>query len=110
MAVDPGGRPAVTEWRVIAEGDNCSLLDVHILTGRTHQIRVHMRSIQHPVCGDPLYGFGKGAKVPCLMLHARSLSFLHPRTHEKMTFLAPLPEDFLKGLKSNGIDDAAQSV
>ena len=105
MAVDPEGRPAVTEWQVIAEGRNCSLLDVHILTGRTHQIRVHMRSIQHPVCGDPLYGFEKGIKVPCLMLHARSLSFQHPRTHEKMTFQAPLPEDFLKGLKSNGIND-----
>ena len=108
MAVDPEGRPAVTEWRVVAEGKDCSLLDVHILTGRTHQIRVHMRSILHPVCGDPLYGYAKGAKVPCLMLHARSLSFCHPRTHEKMTFQAPLPEDFLKGLKSNGIDYSDQ--
>ena len=104
MAVDPEGRSAVTEWRVLAEGRNCSLLDVHILTGRTHQIRVHMRSIQHPVCGDPLYGFEKGVKVPCLMLHARSLSFLHPRTKEKKTFQAPLPGDFLKGLKMNGIE------
>ena len=104
MAVDPEGRPAVTRWRVIAEGRNCSLLDVRILTGRTHQIRVHMRSILHPVCGDPLYGFEKGAKVPCLMLHARSLCFAHPRTHEKMAFLAPLPGDFRKGLKSNGIE------
>ena len=104
MAVDPDGRPAVTEWKVLAEGSNCSLLDVHILTGRTHQIRVHMRSIQHPVCGDPLYGFEKGVKVPCLMLHARSLSFLHPPTKEKKTFQAPLPGDFLKGLKMNGIE------
>ena len=104
MAVDPEGRPAVTEWRVLAEGRNCSLLDVHILTGRTHQIRVHMRSIQHPVCGDPLYGYEKGAKVPCLMLHARSLCFVHPRTKEKKTFQAPLPGDFLKGLKMNGIE------
>ena len=104
MAVDPDGRPAVTEWKVLAEGRNCSLLDVHILTGRTHQIRVHMRSIQHPVCGDPLYGFEKGVKVPCLMLHARSLSFLHPRTKEKKTFQAPPPGDFLKGLKMNGIE------
>ena len=104
MAVDPEGRPAVTKWRVLAEGRNCSLLDVHILTGRTHQIRVHMRSIQHPVCGDPLYGFEKGAKVPCLMLHARSLCFVHPRTKEKMAFQAPPPGDFLKGLKMNGIE------
>ena len=104
MAVDPEGRPAVTEWQVLAAGRNCSLLDVHILTGRTHQIRVHMRSIQHPVCGDPLYGFEKGVKAPCLMLHARSLSFVHPRTKEKMTFQAPLPGGFLKGLKMNGIE------
>ncbi len=103
MAVDPEGREAVTEYRVIAEGRNCSLLDVHILTGRTHQIRVHMRSIHHPVCGDPLYGYDKGARVPCLMLHARSLSFVHPGTGERMSFRAPVPEDFLKGMKSNGI-------
>ena len=105
MAVDPEGREAVTEWKVLAEGRGCSLLDVHILTGRTHQIRVHMRSIQHPVCGDPIYGYDKGVKVPCLMLHARQLRFRHPRTGEEMVFQAPLPEDFRKGLKMNGIAD-----
>ena len=104
MAVDPAGREAISEWKVLEEGRGCTLLDVHILTGRTHQIRVHLRSIQHPVCGDPLYGFEKGVRVPCLMLHARSLSFSHPRTKEKMAFQAPLPGDFLKGLQSNGID------
>ncbi|MBQ6399068.1 MAG: RluA family pseudouridine synthase [Clostridia bacterium] len=103
MAVDPAGREAITEWRKLAEGRSCTLLDVHILTGRTHQIRVHLKSIHHPVCGDPLYGSDRGAKVPCLMLHARSLTLEHPRTHKKMTFQAPLPEDFLKGLGSNGI-------
>ena len=103
MAVDPAGREAVTEWKVTAEGRNCTLLDVHILTGRTHQIRVHMRSTGHPVCGDPLYGFEKGARVPCLMLHAAKLAFDHPRTGQKMAFQAPPPGDFLQGLKSNGI-------
>ena len=103
MAVDPEGRPAVTRWKVIAEGNGCTLLDVHILTGRTHQIRVHLRSIGHPVCGDELYGFEKGVKVPCLMLHAYSLKFNHPRTNEKMQFTAELPEDFKTGLKKNGI-------
>ena len=103
MAVDPEGRPALTRWKVLAEGPACTLLDVHILTGRTHQIRVHLRSINHPVCGDGLYGFEKGVKVPCLMLHAYSLAFEHPRTHEKMAFTAPLPEDFVKGLAKNGI-------
>ena len=104
MAVDPEGREAVTEWRTVSEGRNCTLLDVHILTGRTHQIRVHMRSIQHPVCGDPLYGYEKGAAVPCLMLHAFSLRFVHPRTGKELCFRAPVPEDFRKGLKSNGIE------
>ena len=109
MAVDPDGRPALTRWKVLAEGRGCTLLDVHILTGRTHQIRVHLKSIGHPVCGDELYGNQRGVKVPCLMLHACSLSFEHPRTKKKMTFQAPLPDDFMKGLKSNGINIVPQS-
>ena len=103
MAVDPEGREAVTDWRVLAEGRGCSLLDVHILTGRTHQIRVHMRSVNHPVCGDPLYGFEKGIRVPCLMLHAWSLRFRHPRSGEELYFQAALPADFQQGLRSGGI-------
>ena len=109
MAVDPEGRPALTRWKVLAEGHGCTLLDVHILTGRTHQIRVHLKSVGHPVCGDELYGNQRGVKVPCLMLHAYSLSFEHPRTKEKMIFQAPLPDDFIKGLKSNGINIVSQS-
>ena len=104
MAIDPEGREAVTEWRLLARGRGCALLDVHILTGRTHQIRVHMKSIGHPVCGDPIYGSDRGAKVPRLMLHAYSLSFTHPTTGERMTFTAPLPEAFIKGLMGNGIE------
>ena len=103
MAVDPAGREAVTEWKALTEGRGCTLLDVHILTGRTHQIRVHMKSISHPVCGDPLYGWEKGVKVPCLMLHAFSLTFSHPRTGEQLHFEAPLPDDFREGLRKNGI-------
>ena len=103
MAVDPEGREAVTDWTVLAEGRGVTLLDVHILTGRTHQIRVHMKHLGHPVCGDPIYGSPRGAKVPRLMLHAWSLAFTHPRTGERMTFTAELPEAFLAGLRSNGI-------
>jgi len=110
MAVDPEGRPALTRWKVLAEGAACALLDVRILTGRTHQIRVHLRSIQHPVCGDELYGYEKGVKVPCLMLHAYSLRFSHPRTRKEMTFQAPLPEDFLKGLRMNGIESSGAGL
>ncbi len=103
MAVDEEGREAITEWTALARGNGVTLLDVHILTGRTHQIRVHMRHIGHPVCGDPIYGSLKGARVPRLMLHAYSLAFTHPRTGERMTFSAELPEEFLRGMKSHGV-------
>ena len=104
MAIDPEGRPSITDWKVLAEGRGVSLLDVHILTGRTHQIRVHMKSIGHPVCGDPIYGSAKGAKVPRLMLHAYSLTFTHPTSGERMTFTAPLSREFVLGLTKNGVE------
>lgn len=94
MAVDEEGREAITEWTVLSRSHGATLLDVHILTGRTHQIRVHMKHIGHPVCGDPIYGSAKGLKVPRLMLHAYTLSFTHPTTGQRMTFTAPLPEVF----------------
>lgn len=103
MTVDPEGREAITEWTVLARGNGVTLLDVHILTGRTHQIRVHTKHIGHPVCGDPIYGSPKGAKVPRLMLHAYSLAFTHPTTGERLTFTADLPAEFLRGMKSHGI-------
>ncbi len=104
MAVDPEGREAITEWTALSRGRGVTLLDVHILTGRTHQIRVHMKHIGHPVCGDPIYGSPKGAKVTRLMLHAYSLTFTHPSTGERMTFTAELPEEFIKSLRSNGVE------
>lgn len=104
MAIDPEGREAITDWQVLARGRGVTLVDVHILTGRTHQIRVHMKHLGHPVCGDPIYGSPRGAKVPRLMLHAYSLSFTHPTTGERMTFTAPLPVAFVKGMHSHGID------
>jgi 23S rRNA pseudouridine1911/1915/1917 synthase len=103
MAVDEEGREAITEWTVLQRGNGVTLLDVHILTGRTHQIRVHTKHIGHPVCGDPIYGSPKGAKVSRLMLHAYSLTFTHPRTGERMTFTADLPEEFIRSMRSHGI-------
>ncbi len=103
MAVDPQGREALTRWQVLARGRGATLLDVRILTGRTHQIRVHMQAIHHPVAGDPIYGVRHGAPVGRLMLHAYSLAFTHPRTGERMQFIAPWPEDFSRGLRSVGL-------
>jgi len=91
MAVDPQGRWAKTEWRVLREYPDRTLLDVHIITGRTHQIRVHTASIGHPVLGDPLYGHRRMPPAPRLMLHAYSLEFTHPATGERMRFTAPCP-------------------
>ncbi len=94
MAVTEDGRPSQTEWKVLERLKRAALLDVHILTGRTHQIRVHMRSIGHPVAGDPIYGLKGGVKTPRMLLHAHTLSFTHPRTGERMAFTAPPPREF----------------
>lgn len=94
MAIDLEGREALTEWTLIENRRGVAYLDVHIITGRTHQIRVHMASIHHPVAGDPIYGLKKGVKAPRLMLHAYSLAFAHPRTGERLAFIAPVPECF----------------
>ena len=91
MAVTADGRWARTEWRVLKAGPDRTLLDVHIVTGRTHQIRVHMQSVGHPVLGDPLYGNRHMPSAPRLMLHAYSLEFTHPETGERMRFTAPCP-------------------
>ncbi len=90
MAIRPDGRYALTEWTVLKpDFHHGTLLDVHIVTGRTHQIRVHMASIGHPVLGDPIYGHASSA--PRLMLHAYSVQFTHPRTRERLTVTAPCP-------------------
>lgn len=99
MAIDPEGREALTEWTLIENLKNAALLDVHIMTGRTHQIRVHMQSLHHPVAGDPIYGQKNGVKAPRLMLHAYTLAFDHPRTGERLFFKADPPEAFEKALK-----------
>lgn len=105
MAIAADGRSARTHYRVDEEFPQCSLLTLNLETGRTHQIRVHMAYLGHPVLGDPVYG-GDGAafvkKHPSLfdgqMLHAQSLTLTHPRTGEKMTFHAPLPDNFERAL------------
>lgn len=91
MAIVPDGRNALTEWTVLREYPQSTLLDVHIITGRTHQIRVHMASLGHPVLGDVIYGTKRMPPAKRLMLHAYSLSFTHPKTNERMTFCAPCP-------------------
>ena len=108
MAVVEGGRPAVTKVRVRERWMAAELLDVALQTGRTHQIRVHLAAIGHPVVGDAVYGAGRergmsgpalgwartlAAKVPRQFLHATRLVFDHPITGETLRFEAPLPPD-----------------
>lgn len=96
MAIVPDGKPSQTEWRVLEHLRGATYLDVHLLTGRTHQIRVHMHSIGHPLLGDPIYASNirTSVRIPRLMLHAYSLAFTHPVTGEQMEFCAPIPCEF----------------
>lgn len=95
MAVIPGGRPAKTEFWVIARYNGFTHVRCKLHTGRTHQIRVHFAHTGHPVAGDTVYG-GKGDKsgLAGQCLHARTLEFIHPADGEVMSFSAPLPEYF----------------
>src|SRR5205085_596668 len=110
MAVRGGGRAALSLWRVRRRFARFTLLDVEIKTGRTHQIRVHLAWMKHPVVGDETYGGGRDKTVPDprlraaiaalgrQFLHAERLGFRHPRTQEWLSFTAPLPrelQDFL---------------
>jgi len=101
MAIVPDGKPSQTEWKVMERLKGATYLDVHLLTGRTHQIRVHMHSIGHPLLGDRIYATNikTSVHIPRLMLHAYSLAFTHPTTGERMEMTAPLPEKFAAALE-----------
>lgn len=94
------GKDALTKYRVISQNGDYALLRLRIYTGRTHQIRVHLASINHPVLGDPIYSReDKKYKDATLMLHAERIVITHPVTHERMVFRAGIPsriEDIIK--------------
>ncbi len=97
MAIVPNGKPARTHWRVLEELRGASLLECVLSTGRTHQIRVHMASLGHPVLGDPVYG-PKKSPFPVeggQLLHAGLIGFTHPVTGKRMVFEADPEERFL---------------
>jgi 23S rRNA pseudouridine1911/1915/1917 synthase len=105
MTVGEGGRPSRTDWEVVETFANiAALVRCRIHTGRTHQIRVHMKSLGHPLLGDPTYGWKSDPRMPLqparVMLHAEFISFLHPITARPMAITAPLPADFQELLKS----------
>jgi 23S rRNA pseudouridine1911/1915/1917 synthase len=95
--VSYGGREAVTEFEVVRTFDEVTLLRCTLHTGRTHQIRVHLAAMGHPIVGDRVYGGARkhplAAQAGRQMLHAQTLAFDHPRTHNRLEFEAPLPQD-----------------
>jgi 23S rRNA pseudouridine1911/1915/1917 synthase len=95
MAVAPNrGRAARTEWRVLRELGAATLVECTLYTGRTHQIRVHLQHLGHPLLGDAVYG--RRASFLRQMLHAWKLGFTHPRTGAPMHFVSPIPRDFVE--------------
>lgn len=103
MAVRPSGRKAITEYEVLSEVDGFSLVRVHIITGRTHQIRVHMTSINHPLLGDPVYGnFKHKFNLTYPLLHCTHLAF-KDKNGKEMVFDKKVPEDFEKYKKILGL-------
>ncbi|WP_270597552.1 RluA family pseudouridine synthase [Enterococcus asini] len=99
QAVIEEGKPAVTHFQVLERFADFTLVELQLETGRTHQIRVHMKYIGYPLAGDPVYGPKKTLPGKGQFLHAQVLGFEHPRTGEFLTFTAPLPEVFQKTLE-----------
>ncbi|WP_408606231.1 RluA family pseudouridine synthase [Bacillus thermotolerans] len=99
MTIVNGGKEAVTHFRVLDRFKDFTLVECVLETGRTHQIRVHMKYIGYPLAGDPKYGPRKTLNIDGQALHAGVLGFVHPRTEEYMEFEAPAPEDFKQLLK-----------
>ncbi|MDR2812346.1 MAG: RluA family pseudouridine synthase [Puniceicoccales bacterium] len=100
MIACPSGKSAKTTWIVRKRFEHFTLVDVRIHTGRTHQIRVHMSYIGHPIGGDLTYGYGGDFIFPRVMLHAESIALAHPLTGENLSFTAPLPRDFSETLEN----------
>ncbi len=98
MAVVDGGRPAITDFTVVQRMRRFTRLEVRLLSGRTHQIRVHMASIGHPIAGDPVYGRRGDTSAARPALHAQRLSFLHPQTDRRCEFESPPPADLVAAL------------
>lgn len=99
MVDNKNGKPSETRFRVIKRYQESALLEAKPVTGRTHQIRVHAYALGHPLLGDMLYGAQGTYGILRPMLHAQTLSFIHPMTNERVKFTAPHPKDFEDAIK-----------
>ena len=95
---DPDAKESVLKYKTVANGERYTLLEVNLLTGRKHQIRVQLSSRHHPIKGDLKYGAKRSNKDGSISLFAKSISFIHPVSKEKINIEAPLPEEFRKFL------------
>lgn len=103
---EKNSKQAVTHYEVLEEYKDYSFIKLNLETGRTHQIRVHMASINHPIAGDEIYGLKKGIRMGGQCLHAGELGFVHPETGEEMFFKSPLPpyfEEFIAKLRRESL-------
>jgi tRNA pseudouridine32 synthase/23S rRNA pseudouridine746 synthase len=86
------GKPSLTRWRVLDHGDDCTRVELEPVTGRSHQLRVHLAALGHPVLGDPLYASPAiQARSARMLLHAAALAFLHPQTQAALAFESRVP-------------------
>lgn len=99
MAVVKDGKEAETHFKVVKHYENYSLVQCELITGRTHQIRVHLKYIGHPIVGDPLYSNKRHLDVSSQALYAKMIRFVHPITEEEMTFSVERPAEFNKLLQ-----------
>lgn len=99
QAVVADGKPALTHFEVLERFNDFTLIECQLETGRTHQIRVHLNYIGYPIAGDPMYGPRKTLKGNGQFLHAKTIGFEHPTTHELLTFSSDIPEIFAVELK-----------
>lgn len=101
--VRPDGKPARTHYETVKAGEGCALMRLVLDTGRTHQIRVHLAHLGHPLVGDFLYGKEEPERIPRPALHSYRLTVRHPITGEEMSFTAPVPPDMKRLLEREGL-------
>jgi len=103
MSVRPDGRPSITDFRIIGRKLNFTFLELDLKTGRTHQIRAHLKAINHPVAGDRMYS-ANPEKFSRLMLHSYSIEFMHPVQTKPLLIIAPLKQEFADFLINSGFE------
>lgn len=107
FGVRPAGKRSITNVSLIEQSNSASFLEIGLLTGRTHQIRVHLAAIGHPLAGDWLYGQRNESRP---MLHARRLQMKHPKGGEPISVIAPIPDDFLQTLLQRGLSSGQRDL